>query len=99
MSKLLLLLLLSICAAAHAADIPSSGQVRSAFTNFESNLPVVFLEAKEAIVSERKVPCVVRMVLPKGSEAGSTGALTGVVRFHGATSQGPLLHGLASFKA
>ena len=57
-------------------------------TNFEPNLPVIYLEAKEAIVSERKVPCGVRMVLPRGAEPGGTGTLSGVVRFHGASSQG-----------
>jgi len=57
------------------------------FTNFEANLPIIHLEAKEAIVSERKVPCSVRMALPKGAERGSNGIGSGVVRFHGASSQ------------
>lgn len=57
------------------------------FTNFPPNLPIVHLEAKEAIESERKVPCSVRMVLPLGAAGGSTGTLSGVVRFHGASSQ------------
>lgn len=56
-------------------------------TNFEPNLPIIYLEAKERIVSEQKVPCTVRMELPKGAEAGNTGALAGVVRIHGASSQ------------
>ena len=52
-----------------------------------SNLPIVFLEAKETIVSDRKVPCTVRMTLPPGTPDEPV-AVSGVVRIHGATSQG-----------
>ena len=52
-----------------------------------SNLPMVFLDAKEAIGSDRKVPCTVRMTLPPGMP-GDPVAVSGVVRIHGATSQG-----------
>jgi spore coat protein CotH len=52
-----------------------------------SNLPILFLDAKEPIVSERKVPCAVRMILPPGI-AGDPVAVSGSVRIHGATSQG-----------
>jgi spore coat protein H len=72
---------------ASAAEPSKAGQSSAVSATLESNLPVVFLESKEQIVSERKVPCGVRMVLPKGSEPGNTGTLTGVVRFHGASSQ------------
>jgi hypothetical protein len=72
-------------------SVPACGAestpARIALTNFEANLPIIHLEAKEQIVSERKVPCNVRMVLPKGAEPADTGALPGVVRFHGASSQ------------
>src|SRR5437868_9137748 len=34
---------------------------------FERNLPIVFLEAKEEIVSERRVPCSFRMLLESAS--------------------------------
>jgi hypothetical protein len=61
-----------------------TSQSTSSFTN--GNLPIVFLEAKEPIVSERKVPCTVKMILPKGAGL-HTNALPGAVRFHGATSQ------------
>ncbi len=54
--------------------------------NFVWNLPVIMLDPKEPIVSEKKVPCTVRMVLPNHSDAGK--ALTGIVRIHGASSQG-----------
>ena len=86
--------LLSFLSLACAAGIMVSGAENNlperpaiSFTNFQPNLPIIFLEAKEPIVSERKVPCTVDLVLPPGSGPKSTGALTGVVRFHGATSQ------------
>src|SRR5262249_44570250 len=53
----------------------------------ETNLPVVFLEAKGQIASEARVPCAVKILSSKRSEPGTTGALPGVVKFHGATSQ------------
>ena len=89
MTKFLLLLttLSLLTGEAWAAEASSTPPTRVALTNFEQNLPIVFLDAKEPIVSERKVPCTVRLVLPSGSAPGGTGALTGVVRFHGATSQ------------
>src|SRR4051794_32791604 len=51
-----------------------------------SNLPVIHLQAKGPVVSESKIPCMVRMDLPSNAERGST--VTGVVRIHGASSQG-----------
>ncbi len=51
------------------------------------SLPLVRLEAKETIVSERKVPCAVRLVLPGAGESGDAPARSGVVRIHGASSQ------------
>ncbi|PYI84803.1 MAG: hypothetical protein DME26_12675 [Verrucomicrobia bacterium] len=65
----------------HDQNQPKCGEL------FEPNLPIVFLEAKEPIVSEKKVPCTIKMILPKGAGLGNTSALTGVVRFHGASSQ------------
>ena len=53
-----------------------------------SNLPVVFLDAKQAIVSDPKVPCTLRLECPVGSARGATSLLAGVVRIHGASSQG-----------
>jgi len=89
MTKFLLLLttLLLLAVEAWAAEASSTPPTRAALTNFEQNLPIVFLDATEPIVSERKVPCTVHLVLPSGSAPGGTGALTGVVRFHGASSQ------------
>lgn len=54
---------------------------------FEPSIPVVFLDSKEPIASDRKVSCSVKLVQPKGQERGDTGALPGVVKFHGASSQ------------
>ncbi len=72
---------------AFAAEIDSSRQTRIALPNFEPNLPIIFLEAKEQIASERKVPCSVRILLPKDAGSTNISALTGIVRFHGASSQ------------
>jgi len=70
------------------AEVASGAEsVRIDLTNLEANLPIIYLEAKEQVVSERKVPCRVRMAMPKGAEAENTGSLAGVVRFHGASSQ------------
>src|SRR5437667_4093559 len=55
--------------------------------DYEPNVPLVFLEARQHIVSEQKVPCTVKLVCPKGSESSNTISLPGVVRIHGATSQ------------
>lgn len=57
------------------------------FTNFTPNLPILHLEAKEQIVSERKVPCSVRITYPANASGTATGLLSGVVRIHGASSQ------------
>ena len=54
----------------------------------ESNLPVIHLQVSKQIGSEPKVPCTVRMVAPNGLELGNTGALAGLIRYHGASSQG-----------
>ena len=56
--------------------------------DFQPNIPLVFLEAKQPIVSELKVPCASKINYPKGSDSTNTSPLPGVVRFHGATSQG-----------
>lgn len=55
--------------------------------DYEPNLPIVFLEAKNRIVSEQKVPCTVKISYPKGGESRLTNTLPGVVRIHGASSQ------------
>jgi len=57
-------------------------------TQFEPNLPILHLSATEAIVSERKVPGQVRLSTPEANSPENTGALPGLVRFHGASSQG-----------
>ncbi len=51
-----------------------------------TNLPVVLLDAKEPIVSERKVPCTAQIILRPGA-TDQPEALPGVVRIHGGVSQ------------
>jgi hypothetical protein len=83
----ILILLVALPLAAATTRGAEGNRTTSTLTNFEPNLAIVFLEAKEPIVSERKVPCTVKMILPKGAGSENTEALTGVVRFHGASSQ------------
>lgn len=89
MTKFLLLLVtFSVVALeALAAEKSTTPPARLALTNFVANLPILFLDAREPIVSERKAPCTVKLDLPAGPGIGGTGALTGMVRIHGATSQ------------
>jgi len=51
----------------------------------ESNLPVVFLDSTNQIVSERKVSSTLTLQEPKHPEA--TNRLTGIARIHGGVSQ------------
>jgi len=74
-----------LAGAASAADAFRTNRSAASLTN--GNLPIIFLEAKEPIVSERKVPCTVKMILPKSAGSENTNVLTGAVRFHGASSQ------------
>ena len=53
----------------------------------KSNLPLFRLAARGRIVSEVKTPCSVGWVLPVGAGASPTGAVQGLVRIHGASSQ------------
>lgn len=62
--------------------------VTAATLPFDPSIPVVYLDAKEAIASDRKVSCSVRMEQPKGQENRNTTSLPGVVKFRGASSQG-----------
>ena len=51
----------------------------------DPRLPIIALEAKGSIAPDTKTPCAVRLLLP-GTDTGGT--LPGVVRIHGASSQG-----------
>jgi spore coat protein CotH len=84
LASLLVLLIGSIVGVAETERINGATSAAAAAA---SNLPILFLEAKETIVPDRKVPCAVRMTLPPGM-AGDTVAMSAVVRIHGATSQG-----------
>ena len=89
--KTLGLICLSLGLAAGTASAAAPGQTERpvvVLTNFERNLPVVFLQATQQIVSDRKVPCRVRIVPPGRAEAGNPGARPALIRFHGASSQG-----------
>ncbi len=88
MRKFLSLLVASLLGLT-ATPSPAEGPSRAEAVAVEAgtNLPVLQLDAKEPIVSERKVACMVRMVLPAGA-AGEPEAVTGMVRIHGASSQG-----------
>lgn len=83
---LLMLALMATTVSAAEAVPPNRASV--VLTNFEPNLPVIFLQTTQRITSEVKVPCTARTMLPQGLEPGNTGALTGLIRFHGASSQG-----------
>jgi spore coat protein H len=63
-----------------------SASVTNTIVDFQPNLPLVFLDAKEQIVSDQKVSCRLRIMAAKNGRETSN-AWTGVVRFHGATSQ------------
>jgi hypothetical protein len=79
----LLMLLIGIFAS--AAEVPRLSPATSA--PVATNLPIILLDAKEPIVSDPKVACTVRMILPPGM-TGNIGALSGLVRIHGGVSQG-----------
>lgn len=77
-------LLIGFAAMPSAAQRP--GRAEAEAVQAGTNLPILHIEAKEPIVSERKVPCTARLVLPPGA-TGEAEALAAVVRIHGATSQ------------
>ena len=83
MTRFLSILLVSLggFVAAPAAENPPQAEAGT-------NLPVVLIEAKEPIVSERKVVCSAQLALPPGAAADDSGPLPGVVRIRGASSQG-----------
>jgi len=80
-----LMTLLFCLRAAIAAEISPANS--GDFTNFVPNLPILFLDTTQRIVSEMKVPCTVRLMPTNSASSMNTGALTGVVRYHGASSQ------------
>lgn len=80
-------LVLLLGSAAFAAEPVRLDQKTATAAPVETNLPIVLLDAKERIVSDPKVPCTVRLLLPTGT-TGNTGAVSGVVRIHGGVSQG-----------
>lgn len=65
------------------------GNARAAQNPFEyqPNLPVILLEAKEEIPAETKAPCRLQIIYPAGSEGGTTNRLAGLVKLHGGVSK------------
>lgn len=74
--------------AASAAELTQTNRPVVNYTNFEPNLPILFLQTTQRIANEIKVPCFVRMVQPEGVAAGNTNARPGLIRYHGASSLG-----------
>ena len=72
---------------ASAAELTQTNRPVVNDTNFEPNLPILFLQTTQRIPSEVKVPCGVGMVLPSEAKSGKTNTLPGLVRIHGASSQ------------
>ena len=75
-------------ATAAAADPGQTEQAKAVPANFESNLPFVFLQTTQRIVSGLRVPCGVRLVLPGHANAGDADSSSAQIGFHGASSQG-----------
>jgi len=76
--------LLGFAATPLAAESPSGAKAEAMEAG--TNLPVVLLDAKEPIVSGRKVPCTAQIILPPGA-TDQPEALPGVMRIHGGVSQ------------
>lgn len=83
---LIWLALILTAASAPAAEPGRTGRVEAGVTTSPSNLPFVFLQTTQRIVSSVKVPCSARLVLPGTADAGNTAALPARIEFHGATS-------------
>ncbi len=80
-------LLIGFIAPASLAQRPSRAEAEAVQAG--TNLPLLSIDAKEPIVSDRKAPCAAQLILPPpaAGEAGDMEALSGVVRIRGATSQ------------
>jgi hypothetical protein len=72
--SILFALLAVLAPTPRAAERPSRAEAEAVEAG--TNLPVVLLEAKEAIVSDRKVPCTAQIILPPGA-TGGTGSAAG----------------------
>src|SRR5262245_54181061 len=70
-------------------DVPQSAAAAESVGNTGPNLPVVFLDSKGSISSDRdrRASSTLKIVSRNGSEAAHTNSWPGVVRIHGATSQ------------
>jgi spore coat protein H len=76
----------TVSGAAERAD-----QAEAEIGEARTKLPVILIDAKEPIVSERKVPCTAQLTLPPGAPGAAVSdpsPISGVVRIRGASSQG-----------
>ncbi len=64
------------------------GEVTAAAPDAPSKLPVLTLTVKGAITSDQKTPCTLTVPEAGPTAPGGSNSWPGVVRFHGATSQG-----------
>jgi len=60
----------------------------SAFAGEPANLPLIRLEAKEAIRSDARVACTALLAMPAGQAGGDATAHPAQIKFRGASSQG-----------
>ena len=83
-------LVLGFAAAATAsANAPPNARPAAAVaTNAGQNLPLLILKSAKPVGSEARVACSAALLPAAGETAGNTNALTGQIKFHGASSQG-----------
>ena len=55
---------------------------------YEPNIPILRLKAEKGIASDTKNPCTIQVLCPKDAGSCTETTLGGVVRYHGASSQG-----------
>ena len=55
---------------------------------YKQNLPILYIEAKEKIMSNLEVPCTAKMVCPEGFEHFNTNLLSGRIKIRGRISRG-----------
>ncbi len=82
--SILFTLLIGLAASHSAAERPSQAEAEAVQAG--TNLPIVLIDAKEPIVSERKVVCTARVKQPPGTPDDAE-AVAAVVRIRGASSQ------------
>ena len=90
MTSLRWIVLLAVLAGQPALADPehtATNPHRLSVGEYERNLPLIFLEAKEPALSEQKVACSLRILCPEGSEGRDSGPLPGGIQLHGGMSR------------